>query len=125
MNGRLQTFLGFLDLLAEGQRRHAEAVTGRGFEPQTDPVPAKASNIVWLASPVHRESREEVRDTRTETYTPVRNTGIAAIVVAALAGIVSNSLALDQRAILERDVAQGAAVVLLPEVVVSASRLAQ
>ena len=29
MNGRLQGFLSFLDLLAEGQRRQAEVVTGR------------------------------------------------------------------------------------------------
>ena len=32
MNGRLQGFLSFLDLLAEGQRRQAEVVTGRRFE---------------------------------------------------------------------------------------------
>jgi len=32
MNGRLQGFLNILDLLAEGQRRQAEVVTGRRFE---------------------------------------------------------------------------------------------
>jgi hypothetical protein len=57
------------------------------------------------------------------TYSTVRNTGFAAIIVAALAGIVSNSLALDQRVILERDAPRAARVAELPEVVVSASRL--
>jgi hypothetical protein len=40
MNGRLQGFLSFLDLLAEGQRRQAEVVTGRRFEaaPGLQPV---------------------------------------------------------------------------------------
>ena len=56
-------------------------------------------------------------------YSTIRNTGFAAIIVAALAGVVSNSLALDQRVILERDVPQAAKVVVLPEVVVTASRL--
>jgi len=45
MNGRLQGFLDFLDLLAEGQRRQAEVVTGRRFEavPELQPAvgPAK------------------------------------------------------------------------------------
>ena len=45
MNGRLQGFLSFLDLLAEGQRRQAELVTGRRFEavPELQPAvsPAK------------------------------------------------------------------------------------
>jgi hypothetical protein len=31
MNARLQGFLNFLDLLAEGQRRQAEAIAGRHF----------------------------------------------------------------------------------------------
>ena len=56
-------------------------------------------------------------------YSTVRNTSFAAIVVAALAGIVSNALAVDQRIIYERDVPGAAAVTVLPEVVVSASRL--
>jgi len=40
MNGRLQGFLNILDLLAEGQRRQAEIVTGRSFEaaPGLQPV---------------------------------------------------------------------------------------
>jgi hypothetical protein len=57
------------------------------------------------------------------TYSTVRNTSFAAIIVAALAGIVSNSLALNQQVVYERDVARGIAVAVLPEVVVSATRL--
>ena len=56
-------------------------------------------------------------------YSTVRNTGFAAIVVTALAGLVSNALAIDQRVVYERDVPQAAFTVELPEVVVSASRL--
>jgi hypothetical protein len=58
-------------------------------------------------------------------YSTIRNTGFATIIVAALAGIVSNALALDQRVIFERDVpaAAAAAAAVLPEVVVTASRL--
>jgi len=54
-------------------------------------------------------------------YSTVRNTSYATIIVAALAGIVSNALAIDQKVVFERDV-PGAAVVL-PEVIVTASRL--
>ena len=32
MNARLQGFLSFLDLLAEGQRRQAESIAGRRFQ---------------------------------------------------------------------------------------------
>jgi hypothetical protein len=58
-------------------------------------------------------------------YSTFRNTSFATIVVAALAGIVSNALALDQRVVYERDLpnAAAAAVAVLPEVVVTASRL--
>jgi hypothetical protein len=40
MNARLQGFLNFLDLLAEGQRRQAESIAGRRFhfEPELQPV---------------------------------------------------------------------------------------
>lgn len=55
-------------------------------------------------------------------YSTIRNTGYAAIIVAALAGIVSNALAVDQKIIYERDVA-AVAKSDLPEVVVSATRL--
>lgn len=34
MNGHLQGFLGFLDLLAEGNRRQADLVAGGGFDPK-------------------------------------------------------------------------------------------
>jgi hypothetical protein len=47
----------------------------------------------------------------------------ATIAVAALAGIVSNALEVDQRIIYERDVSGSAAVAVLPEVTVTASRL--
>jgi hypothetical protein len=46
MNGRLQGFLNFLDLLAEGQRRQAEVVTGRRFETPAGLAPALARNVV-------------------------------------------------------------------------------
>jgi hypothetical protein len=54
-------------------------------------------------------------------YSTVRHTGLATILVAALAGIVSNALAADQKIVYRRDVPD--AVVVLPEVTVSASRL--
>jgi hypothetical protein len=56
-------------------------------------------------------------------YTTFRNTSFATIAVAALAGIVSNALEVDQRIIYERDVSGSAAVAVLPEVTVTASRL--
>ena len=56
-------------------------------------------------------------------YSTIRNTSFATIIVAALAGIVSNGLAIDQRVVYERDVAGEARVTALPEVVVTASRL--
>jgi hypothetical protein len=56
-------------------------------------------------------------------YSTFRNTSFATALVAALAGIVSNALALDQRVVYERDVPEAAAVAVLPEVVVTASRL--
>ena len=58
-----------------------------------------------------------------KTYSTIRNTGLAAVLVATLAGAVSNGLALDQRIVLERDLPGVAATVVLPEVVVTASRL--
>lgn len=57
------------------------------------------------------------------TYSTIRNTGLSAVLVATLAGAVSNGLALDQRIIYERDLPEAAAVVVLPEVVVTATRL--
>ena len=57
------------------------------------------------------------------TYSTIRNTSFATILVATLAGIVSNGLALDQRIVYERDVPGAAAVAVLPEIVVTATRL--
>ena len=36
MNARLHGFLSFLDLLAEGQRRQAESITGRRFQAEAE-----------------------------------------------------------------------------------------
>ena len=58
-----------------------------------------------------------------KTYSTIRNTGLAALLVATLAGVVSNGLALDQRVVFERDLPGAASVVVLPEVIVTASRL--
>ncbi len=57
------------------------------------------------------------------TYSTVRNTGFATVLVASLAGIVSNGLALDQKVVYERDLPEAASVVVLPEIVVTATRL--
>ena len=56
-------------------------------------------------------------------YSTIRNTGYATILVAALAGIVSNALEVDQKIVYERDAPEAAARAVLPEVVVSATRL--
>jgi len=58
-----------------------------------------------------------------KTYSAIRNTGLAAVLVATLAGLVTNGLALDQRVVYERDVLGIAAATVLPEIVVVASRL--
>jgi hypothetical protein len=57
------------------------------------------------------------------SYSTIRNTGLAAVLVATLAGIVSNGLALDQKVIYERDILSSSAAVTLPEVVVIAKRI--
>jgi len=56
-------------------------------------------------------------------YSTIRNTGLAAVLVATLAGVVSNGLALDQRVIYERDVLAASGAAVLPEIVVTATRL--
>lgn len=48
MNVRLQGLLTFLDLLAEGQRRQAEVVTGRRFEAQAGIVPVQAGPLAKI-----------------------------------------------------------------------------
>jgi len=57
MNGRLQGFLNFLDLLAEGQRRQAEVVTGRRFESPAGLAPVQAGNVVKLPLTGHQKPR--------------------------------------------------------------------
>jgi DMSO/TMAO reductase YedYZ heme-binding membrane subunit len=57
-----------------------------------------------------------------KTYSTIRNTGLAAVLVATLAGLVTNGLALDQRIVYERDVL-GITATVLPEIVVVATRL--
>lgn len=57
MNGRLQGFLSFLDLLAEGQRRQAEVVTGRNFEGQASIAPGFAKNVVKFPLTGHQKPR--------------------------------------------------------------------
>ncbi|MGH8130986.1 MAG: hypothetical protein ACRES3_09060 [Steroidobacteraceae bacterium] len=58
MNGRLQGFLDILDLLAEGQRRQAEVVTGRRFEPAVELQPAvTTSNVVKFPLTGHQKPR--------------------------------------------------------------------
>jgi hypothetical protein len=119
MNGRLQGFLNFLDLLAEGQRRQAEVVTGRRFEAPLGLVPVQSEIVVKFPLNGY-QTTEEIE---MNTYSTIRNTGYAAVLVAALAGIVSNALTADQKIIYERDFAEAAAKAVLPEVVVSATRL--
>jgi hypothetical protein len=57
------------------------------------------------------------------SYSTVRNTGFASILVASLAGVVSNGVALNQQVVFERELPEQASVVVLPEVLVTASRL--
>jgi len=58
-----------------------------------------------------------------KTYSAIRNTGLAAVMVATLAGLVSNGLALDQRVVYERDILGIDPATVLPEIVVTARRL--
>jgi hypothetical protein len=60
MNGRLQGFLEFLDLLAEGQRRQAEVVTGRRFEAPAGLSPVLAGNVVKFPLTGHQKARLSV-----------------------------------------------------------------
>ncbi len=57
------------------------------------------------------------------SYSTIRNTGLAAVLVATLAALISNGLALDQKVVYERDVLGASQIVVLPEVVVTATRL--
>ena len=55
MNGRLQGFLTILDLLAEGQRRQAEVITGRRFEAPAGIVPVQATRVVKFPLTGHQK----------------------------------------------------------------------
>ncbi len=57
MNARLQGFLSFLDMLAEGQRRQAELVTGRRFEAPAGLAPVQAGNVVKFPLTGHQKPR--------------------------------------------------------------------
>jgi hypothetical protein len=57
------------------------------------------------------------------TYSTIRNTGFASVLVAALASVVSNGLAVNQKIVYERDVPGAASVVVLPEIEVTATRM--
>ena len=56
MYGHLKGFLGFLDLLAEGERRRAELIAGRHFEPALQPVPSAARAVKFPLSG-HQKAR--------------------------------------------------------------------
>lgn len=56
-------------------------------------------------------------------YSTLRNSAFATVLVAAIAGIVSTALAADQKIVYARDLPERAAVAVLPEVTVTASRL--
>jgi hypothetical protein len=56
MYGHLKGFLGFLDLLAEGERRRAELIAGRHFEPALQPVSSAARAVKFPLSG-HQKAR--------------------------------------------------------------------
>jgi len=58
-----------------------------------------------------------------KTYSTIRNTGLAAVLVATLASLVSNGLAASQQVVYERDLLGVASATVLPEIVVIAKRL--
>ena len=57
MNARLEGFLGFLDLLAEGQRLQAESIAGRRFRFEPELQSATASKIVNFPLTGHQKAR--------------------------------------------------------------------
>lgn len=56
MNAKLQGFLSFLDLLAEGQRRQAELITGRSFEPAVRPA-IEPGRVIKFPLTGHQKAR--------------------------------------------------------------------
>lgn len=61
MSGHFQGFLDFLDLLAEGERRRAELIAGRHFEPALQPVAAPARVIRFPAKGFSRHTDKGAR----------------------------------------------------------------
>ncbi len=59
MNGHLQGFMTFLDLLAEGDRRRAELIAGRRFDPALELRPAFAPSKAVVKFPLtgHQKGR--------------------------------------------------------------------
>jgi hypothetical protein len=57
MNARLNGFLSFLDLLAEGQRRQAESIAGRRFQFEPELQSAKTSKVVKFPLTGYQKSR--------------------------------------------------------------------
>ena len=57
MNARVQSFLHFLDLLAEGQRRQAESIAGRRFQFEPELQPVQASKVVKFPLTGHQKAR--------------------------------------------------------------------
>lgn len=57
MNARLQGFVEFLDLLAEGDRRRAELIAGRRLEPepQLQPV-ARSARVLKFPLTGHQKA---------------------------------------------------------------------
>ena len=56
MNARLHGFLEFLDLLAEGDRRRAELIAGRGLEPQPQPA-VESARVLKFPLTGHQKAR--------------------------------------------------------------------
>lgn len=56
MNARLQGFLEFLDLLAEGDRRRAELIAGRRLEPVPQPA-VQSAPVLKFPLTGHQKAR--------------------------------------------------------------------
>jgi hypothetical protein len=57
MNARLQGFLKFLDLLAEGQRLQAESIAGRRFQFEPELQPVASAKVVKFPLIGHQKPR--------------------------------------------------------------------
>ena len=57
MNARLEGFLGFIDLLAEGQRRQAESIAGRRFRYEPELQAAQGSKVIKFPLTGHQKAR--------------------------------------------------------------------